>query len=99
VEDKLVIDNWTKQTPGDFFYGYALSRVWTKVARLKLTRSFSQGTVEEKGIVDMIANKPVEILVEYTNSSPPNDSTGDTSSQPALMRGVVRFFIGHKLFS
>lgn len=23
VNDKLTIDNWTKQRPGDFFYGYA----------------------------------------------------------------------------
>lgn len=24
VEDKLTIDNWTTQTPGDFFYGWGL---------------------------------------------------------------------------
>lgn len=26
VNDKLIIDNWTKQRPGDFFYGYASCR-------------------------------------------------------------------------
>jgi hypothetical protein len=62
-------------------------------------RSSSQGTIEEKGAIDMIADKPVDILVEYTNSSPPNGSTGDKSSQPALMRGVVRFFNSRRFFS
>lgn len=35
----------------------------------------------------------MEVLVEYTNTSPP-DSEGDRDlSQPALMRGVVRYFV------
>ncbi|KAG8920897.1 hypothetical protein FRC00_009389, partial [Tulasnella sp. 408] len=67
VNDKLTIDNWTKQRPGDFFYG--------------------QGTVEEKAIVDLSADKPAKILVEYTNTSPQDGRKRDLS-QPALMLGV-----------
>ncbi|KAI0350104.1 glycoside hydrolase family 3 protein [Trametes cingulata] len=67
VDGKLTIDNWTKQRPGDFFYG--------------------QGTVEELGTVSLTAGKPVDILVEYTNTKPPEGPEADRS-QPALMRGV-----------
>ncbi|EIW60730.1 glycoside hydrolase family 3 protein [Trametes versicolor FP-101664 SS1] len=67
VNDKLTIDNWTKQRPGDFFYG--------------------QGTVEELGTVSLTAGKPVDIVVEYTNTKAPEDTESDRS-QPALMRGV-----------
>ncbi|KAI0373363.1 glycoside hydrolase family 3 protein [Pilatotrama ljubarskyi] len=67
VNGKLTIDNWTKQRPGDFFYG--------------------QGTVEELGTISLTAGKPVDILVEYTNTKPPEGPEADRS-QPALMRGV-----------
>ncbi|KAF8892689.1 glycoside hydrolase family 3 protein [Infundibulicybe gibba] len=71
IDGRLTIDNWTKQTPGDFFYG--------------------QGTVEEKSTVSLIAGKRVDVLVEYTNSPPPDgvDENGERrNAQPALMRGV-----------
>ncbi|KAJ7684834.1 glycoside hydrolase family 3 protein [Mycena polygramma] len=67
VNGKLTIDNWTTQTPGDFFYG--------------------QGTIEEKAVVDLTANVALDILVDYTNTSPPKEED-DISSQPALMLGV-----------
>ncbi|KAG6910876.1 hypothetical protein DXG01_006559 [Tephrocybe rancida] len=71
IDGRLTIDNWTKQTPGDFFYG--------------------QGTVEEKATIDVIAGVPMDVVVEYTNTSPPDgaDENGEGRlSQPALMRGV-----------
>ncbi|RXW21014.1 hypothetical protein EST38_g4842 [Candolleomyces aberdarensis] len=70
LDDKLTIDNWTKQTPGDFFYG--------------------QGTVEEKATVQVTAGKPLQVLVQYTNTMPPaTDENGEQRlSQPALMKGV-----------
>ncbi|KAJ7349434.1 glycoside hydrolase family 3 protein [Mycena albidolilacea] len=67
VNGNLTIDNWTKQTPGDFFYG--------------------QGTIEEKAVIDLSADVAVDVLVEYTNTSPPKEEE-DVSSQPALMLGV-----------
>ncbi|KAH9830943.1 putative beta-glucosidase from glycoside hydrolase family GH3 [Rhodofomes roseus] len=67
VNGKLTVDNWTKQRPGEFFYG--------------------QGTVEEIGEVDLEAGKPVEIMVEYTNTRAPEGPESDRS-QPALMRGL-----------
>ncbi|KAJ7273446.1 glycoside hydrolase family 3 protein [Mycena haematopus] len=70
VNGKLTIDNWTKQTPGDFFYGQA-----------------SLGTIEERAVTDLTANVAVDVLVEYTNTSPPKEEE-DVSSQPALMLGV-----------
>ncbi|KAF6764920.1 beta-glucosidase [Ephemerocybe angulata] len=71
LDGQLTIDNWTNQTPGDFFYG--------------------QGTVEEKAVVNLIAGKPVQVRVEYTNTSPPDgaDENGaQRLAQPALMKGV-----------
>ncbi|KAJ7694074.1 glycoside hydrolase family 3 protein, partial [Mycena rosella] len=68
VNEELTIDNWTKQTPGDFFYG--------------------QGTIEEKAVINLNAQVPVDVLVEYTNTPPPTDGSDDVSSQPALMLGV-----------
>ncbi|KAF8652748.1 hypothetical protein AX16_004245 [Volvariella volvacea WC 439] len=71
INGELTIDNWTKQTPGDFFYG--------------------QGTVEEKAIVQLTAGVSVDVLVEYTNTMPPDgaDENGEgRNAQPALMRGV-----------
>ncbi|KAL0071632.1 hypothetical protein AAF712_001489 [Marasmius tenuissimus] len=65
VDGKMTIDNWTKQTPGDFFYG--------------------QGTVEERAVVHLEAKKSVDILIDYTNTKPPNSAI---DTQPALMRGV-----------
>ncbi|KAF8212521.1 glycoside hydrolase family 3 protein [Mycena galopus ATCC 62051] len=67
INEDLTIDNWTKQTPGDFFYG--------------------QGTIEERAVVDLAANVAVDVLVEYTNTSPPKEEE-DVASQPALMLGV-----------
>ncbi|PSR75116.1 hypothetical protein PHLCEN_2v9301 [Hermanssonia centrifuga] len=48
---------------------------------------YGQGTVEEKGLVDLEAGKPVDVYVEYTNTKPPSGPESDRS-QPALMRGV-----------
>lgn len=51
-----------------------------------------QGTIEEKATVDLVAGKAVEVLVEYTNSPPPdslNNGMDRGNAQPALMRGVV----------
>lgn len=68
INGKMTIDNWTKQRPGDFFYG--------------------QGTVEEKATIEMAAGKSVDVMVEYTNTPPPDAPERDLS-QPALMLGVV----------
>ncbi|QRV86694.1 glycoside hydrolase family 3 protein [Ceratobasidium sp. AG-Ba] len=65
VDGKMVIDNWTKQRPGEFFYG--------------------QGSAEEKATVDLKADTPIDIYVEYDNLAPAQDGV---KSQPALMRGV-----------
>jgi len=67
LNGELKIDNWTRQRPGEFFYG--------------------QGTVEEMGVVDLVAGKSIDIMVEYTNTKPPEGPEADRS-QPALMRGV-----------
>lgn len=67
LDGKMVIDNWTTQRPGEWFYG--------------------QGTVEETGVVELQAGKPVEIVVTYTNTRPPSVQEKNRS-QPALMRGV-----------
>ncbi|KAI0648215.1 glycoside hydrolase family 3 protein [Trametes meyenii] len=48
---------------------------------------YGQGTVEELGTVSLVAGKPVEVVVEYTNTKPPEGPESDRS-QPALMRGV-----------
>lgn len=68
VNNKLVVDNWTRQRPGGLFYG--------------------QGTVEEKGTADLIANTPVEVLVEYTNTPPPDAGIRDNSNL-AVIIGMV----------
>ncbi|KAH9923997.1 putative beta-glucosidase from glycoside hydrolase family GH3 [Epithele typhae] len=67
IDGKMLVDNWTKQRPGEFYYG--------------------QGTMEELGAVSLEAGKPVDIMVEYTNTNPPDGEESDRS-QPALMRGV-----------
>ena len=90
VNGELTIDNWTTQRPGDFFYGSVyspcFSTLWSGYLLIVLQR---QGTVEEMGTISLTAGKPVDILVEYTNTKPPNGPEADRS-QPALMRGVVR---------
>lgn len=48
----------------------------------------SQGTIEEKAVIDTTAGTPVNIRVEYSNVAA-KQGDGDSSSQPALMRGVV----------
>ncbi|KAK7043724.1 hypothetical protein VNI00_008336 [Paramarasmius palmivorus] len=68
IDGEMTIDNWTKQTPGDFFYG--------------------QGTIEEKATIELKGGKPIDVLVEYTNTAPSSGTNGDGSAQPALMRGV-----------
>ena len=50
---------------------------------------FSQGTVEEKGVIPLTEGVPADIYVEYTNTKPPGSPEVDRS-QPAAMRGVVR---------
>jgi len=52
-----------------------------------------QGTIEEKAVFDFEAGKSVDIIVEYTNTSPPVENGEGKSSQPALMRGVVSHHI------
>ncbi|KAG5220747.1 glycoside hydrolase family protein [Salix suchowensis] len=51
---------------------------------------YSQGTIEEKAVIELKAKSPVDILVVYTNTSPIDDGPDDevAASQPALMRGV-----------
>ena len=90
INGKLLIDNWTKQRPGEFFYGYVFSlpgRFRSKHQPI-LNHDRSQGTVEELGLIELEAGKPVDVYVEYTNTKPPAGPESDRS-QPALMRGVV----------
>jgi hypothetical protein len=59
---------------------------------LLMLTNFSQGTVEEKATISVTAEKSIGVLVEYTNTAPPDgdDEKGEGRlSQPALMRGVV----------
>lgn len=54
--------------------------------------AFSVGTAEERGVVNMSAGKPVEIVIEYTNTRPPNAPAGSTerrTAQPGIMLGLV----------
>lgn len=89
VDEKMTIDNWTKQRPGEFFYGYVPHDVFSKFYwRVESVSFCRQGTVEERATVTLDADKPVKILVEYTNTKPPQGPEADLS-QPALMRGVV----------
>lgn len=44
--------------------------------------------MEELGLIELEAGKPVDVYVEYTNTKPPAGPESDRS-QPALMRGVV----------
>lgn len=93
VDGKLTIDNWTRQTPGDYFYGYLHCQLLQTYSYSSFRR---QGTIEEKGDVQLEEGQPVDILVEYINTLPPdttNDGTDKGNSQPALMRGVVRLFL------
>lgn len=62
----------------DVWFGFAMS---AEIPR-------RQGTVEEIGEVQLEAGKPIEIMVEYTNTRPPEGPESDRS-QPALMRGLV----------
>lgn len=49
-----------------------------------------QGTVEEKATIELEAHRAVDVLVEYTSTTPPESETQESkSAQPALMRGVV----------
>ncbi|KII88806.1 glycoside hydrolase family 3 protein [Plicaturopsis crispa FD-325 SS-3] len=49
---------------------------------------YGQGTAEEKADVDIVAGKAVDLLVVYTNTTPPLEGPEKPQSQPALMRGV-----------
>lgn len=65
---------------------------------LLLLNNYSQGTIEEKATVDVTAGVPLDVLVEYTNTPPPDgdDENGPGRlSQPALMRGVVWWYKIH----
>lgn len=55
---------------------------------MKLTSLRSQGTVEEKAIVNLTAGKPVKIYVEYTNTALPAGNKKDISN-PAVLHVVV----------
>ena len=93
VDGELTIDNWTHQTPGDYFYGYHIHLSLLHIH--SYPRSHRQGTVEEKADVRLEEGQPVDVLVEYTNTIPPDttsDGTDKGNSQPGLMRGVVRLF-------
>lgn len=49
-----------------------------------------QGTIEEKVTLDLSSDNDAEIVVEYTNTPPPNTDDGTSgNAQPGLMRGVV----------
>ena len=51
--------------------------------------------MEELGTISLTGGKPVPIMVEYTNTKPPEGPESDRS-QPALMRGVVRTWCRRK---
>jgi hypothetical protein len=53
VDDKLVIDNWTRQRRGEEFFGF--------------------GTQEEKGTVQLVAQKAHSIFIEFCNVRGPAD--------------------------
>lgn len=86
----MTIDNWTKQIPGDFFYGYVILRYYSGIYVDDHQRR--QGTIEEKAVVQLEAKQAVDVLVEYTNSYPPpgkdEEGRNTPSAQPALMRGL-----------
>ncbi|EKM82934.1 hypothetical protein AGABI1DRAFT_118340 [Agaricus bisporus var. burnettii JB137-S8] len=72
VDGKLTIDNWTNQTPGDFFYGQG-------TVEEKATVNFSAGKA-----VDVL----VEYTNTVASDTDDDQHGGDRISQPALMRGV-----------
>ncbi|KAF7308387.1 Beta-glucosidase [Mycena chlorophos] len=49
---------------------------------------YGQGTIEEKAVVDLTADTPVDILVEFSNVMPARAGETAIATQPALMRGV-----------
>jgi beta-glucosidase len=57
VDGNLVIDNWTRQRRGDYFFG--------------------SGSVEERGVFHLQANKSHEIYVEFCNVTAPADGDED----------------------
>ncbi|KAI0265209.1 beta-glucosidase [Gloeopeniophorella convolvens] len=63
VDDKLVIDNWTRQRRGEEFFGC--------------------GTQEEKGTVQLVANKAHSIYVEFCNVRGPADGDEDEAVMEA----------------
>ncbi|TFL04035.1 glycoside hydrolase family 3 protein [Pterulicium gracile] len=79
VDDQLCIDNWTSQTPGEFFYG-----------QVRIL-AHAQGTIEEKNTIDVVAGKSVRVRVEFSKESAFNYSgsnKGGGTFQPELMKGV-----------
>ncbi|KAK7060135.1 hypothetical protein VNI00_000899 [Paramarasmius palmivorus] len=72
INGKLTIDNWTKQTPSDFFYG--------------------AGASEKRALVELKAKKPVDVLVEYTNTDPP-----ERDGEAILNRNVLHLMRGVRL--
>lgn len=57
VDDRLVIDNWTRQRRGGEFFG--------------------SGTLEEKGTVQLVAQKAHKIYVEFCNVQGPAEGDED----------------------
>jgi beta-glucosidase len=53
VDGELVIDNWTRQRRGDYFFGF--------------------GSVEERGVYHLQADKSYEVCVEFCNVCAPAD--------------------------
>ncbi|KXN87735.1 putative beta-glucosidase I [Leucoagaricus sp. SymC.cos] len=72
VNGKLCIDNWTKQTPGDFFYGQG-------TIEEKAVVDFTAGVS-----VDVL----VEYTNTVASTGDDDEHGGGRISQPALMRGV-----------
>lgn len=54
-----------------------------------LTGDYSQGSTEEKIVVDLVAGKKIDVLIEFSSILPKDAER--SNSQPALMRGLVRF--------
>ncbi|KAG8851519.1 hypothetical protein FRB96_009192 [Tulasnella sp. 330] len=88
VDGKLIIDNWTKQRPGNFFYGSILLIVLQQLGYHWLTQIrivFSQGTCEEKAIVPLTAGEPARIDIEYINIVEDIEGAVLDRSNPAKM--------------
>ncbi|KAE9389742.1 glycoside hydrolase family 3 protein [Gymnopus androsaceus JB14] len=72
INSKLTIDNWTKQTPGDFFYGQGTIEEKATVQ------------LEANQAVDVL----VEYTNSYPPPDKDDEGTTVPNAQPALMRGL-----------